>query len=524
MIGRAGFYLLGAVACIGAFACTSSAGSSVASGNGSAGVGAAAGLDSSAGSPAFGMGGAGANAGGTNAGSANTEGGAGGVSGAASGSAGAFAEVVVRPLATDEAFANPLTGFRPDLGNSNHYATLYRQYIKWNEIENSESDGVDKIKAFSDAAWQGLPALNGKVIPRVYLDWPGQGTYWPQDLTTGDYTSDAFKARLTRLIGRLGQVWDGDPRVAFIQTGLIGQWGEQHDPAPDASLAQLMSDAYTAAFPHKLLENRYPGAFPAPWGIYWDSFGCDQNATILALGTRYLSVPFEGEVAYDYCKPAGADPTSDVSVPANTQKFVDLIRTFHTAALGWIADAPYNASTSAGIDELQKTFGYRFVISEARFPARVHAGDSFSVTLTIVNTGSAPLYYAFPLELSLLDAETHVPVCQTVPSGVDARTWLPGDQWDAEQGKYATPAKSTVVPITVSAPSSLAPGAYVLAVALLDPAGMLPAVRFAIVNYYPGGRQPLGYLGVDEDAPSQLDPNTFTKLADDTSLHYVMAQ
>jgi hypothetical protein len=356
------------------------------------------------------------------------------------------------------------------------------------------------------------------------LDYPGQGTYWPEDLTTNDYTSDAFKARLKRLIGRLGQVWDSDPRVAFVQTGLIGQWGEQHDPPPDAALAQLMSDAYTTAFPHKLLENRYPGAFPAPWGIYWDSYGCDQNAAILALGARYRTVPFEGEVAYDYCKPAGADPTSDVSVPANTQKLVDLIRTFHTTALGWIADAPYNASTSAGIDQLQKTFGYRLVISEARFPARVHAGDPLNVTLTIVNTGSAPLYGAFPLELSLLDANTHAPVWQAVASGVDARTWLPGEQWDPAQGKYTAPAQSTVVPITVSPPSTLAPGAYVLAVALLDPAGMLPTARFAIVNYYAGGRHPLGYVGVDADAPAALDPKTFTKLADDPSLHYVMPQ
>ena len=519
MTWRARLYLLGVGACFGGWACTSSSGAPAAGSAGSAGASAAAGLENRAGSPAIAQGGASANAG-----SPNSLGGSGGVAWATGGSAGTFAELVVHPLATDEAFANPLAGFRPDLGNPNRYATLFRHYIEWNQIENSESDGVDKIKAFTDAAWKDLPAQNGKVIPRVYLDWPGKGTYWPQDLTTNDYTSPAFKARLTRLIGRLGQAWDGDPRVAFVQTGLIGRWGEQHDPAPDAALAKVMSDAFTAAFPHKLIENRYPGAFPAPWGIYWDSYGCDQNAEILALGTRYRSAPMEGEVAYDYCKPAGADPTADVSVPANTKKFVDLIRTFHTTALGWIADAPYNGGTSAGIDQLQKTFGYRFVISEARFPARVHAGDPLKVSLTIVNTGSAPLYSAFPLELSLLNAKTHAPVWQTVASGVDARTWLPGEQWEPAQGKYTAAPQSSIVHIEASPPSTLAPGAYVLAVALLDPAGMLPAARFAIVNYYSGGRHPLGYVGVDQEAPAALDPTTFTKLVDDRSLHYVLTQ
>ena len=249
---RARLCLYSAVTGFGVLACTSSPGAPM--GTSSAGM-SAADVAGAAGSPASVMGGAsagGASAGGTsdgaaNGGSSSISGGTGGAAGSA-GAAGTAAEVVVHPLATDEAFANPLAGFRPDLGNTNHYATLFSQYIKWNEIEKSESDGVDKIKAFTDAAWKSLPALNAKVIPRVYLDYPGQGTYWPSDLTTNDYTSDAFKARLKRLIGRLGQVWDGDPRVAFVQTGLIGQWGEQHDPAPDASLAPVMSDASCAMF------------------------------------------------------------------------------------------------------------------------------------------------------------------------------------------------------------------------------------------------------------------------------------
>ena len=185
MSWRTSFGCLATVAAAGVAACTSSANSSVAGAAGSAGPSAAAGLENAAGSPAFGGSGTGATAGSANAGSASAMGGAGGSAGAASGSAGTSAQVVVRPLETAEAFANPLTGFRPDLGNSNRYATLFRQYIKWNEIENSESDGVAKIKAFSDAAWKNLPALNGKVIPRVYLDWPGQGSYWLRSCKPG---------------------------------------------------------------------------------------------------------------------------------------------------------------------------------------------------------------------------------------------------------------------------------------------------------------------------------------------------
>jgi len=482
---------------------------------GSTGAGAASGGGATAGASGA-SGSAGADSSGGNTPRAGSGGNAAGGSGGSVGE-----EIVIQPRPSDEAFANPLAGFRPDLGNSNHYATLFRQYIKWNELENSESDGVDKIQAFCDAAWKDLPQKNAKVIPRVYLDWPGSGSYWPSDLTSGDFTSAAFKARLVRLITRLGQVWDKDARVAFIQTGLIGQWGEQHDPAPTGDLAAQMGAAFASAFPHKLLENRYPGAFSQPWGIYWDSFGCDQNAQMHALGSRYASAPYEGEIAYDYCKPAGQSPLDDLSKPENTSKIVNLVRDFHTTALGWIADAPYESETAAGTDALQKAFGYRFVIDEARFPARAHAGSSLGLTLQITNTGSAPFYYRFPLEVSLLDSASHLPVWKGIADSVDVRAWLPGDAWDAAAQRYMTPAPSNQVSISLPLPAELASGEYLVAVTILDPASMLPAVRFAIANYFAGGRHPLGYVGVDVDATHrEVDAAQFSSLAADTSLHY----
>lgn len=88
--------------------------------------------------------------------------------------AGATKEVVVYPGSYDKAFANPLKGFRPDVGGKHPYATLFRQYIPWKVIENDESDGIERIAAYCDDAWKDLPRRNGKVIPRVYLDWPGK--------------------------------------------------------------------------------------------------------------------------------------------------------------------------------------------------------------------------------------------------------------------------------------------------------------------------------------------------------------
>ncbi len=436
--------------------------------------------------------------------------------------AGPAKDVVVHPSLYDKAFRNPLTGFRPDIGGKHPYATLFRHYIRWNTIENAEADGIDKIRAYCDAAWKDLPSRNGKVIPRVYLDWPGRPGSWPADLTEGDYTSDAFRARLVRLIERLGQLWDNDPRVAFIETGLIGRWGEQHTPKPPPDLQALMGDAFTRAFPHKLLENRYPTAFEAyRWGIYWDSFGCDQNAAMKRLSDRWKTVPYEGEIAYDYCVPAGKKPIEDVTIPANTTKILDLVRDFHITGLGWIASARYDTTTAVGIDTLQKAFGYRFVISEATYPSRAQPGGALTLKMSVRNLGSAPFYYRWPLEVSLLDLKTRQPVWKGIFENVDLRTWLPGDRWDPATGSYLDPPVPSVAAGVFQLPAALPRATYIVAIAVLDPAGMAPSLRFASGNYFRGGRHPLGLIGVGTKPPTTtISPTDFDDLQADVTIGY----
>ncbi len=88
--------------------------------------------------------------------------------------------ITIRPREYAGAFANPLKGFRPDLpsdgghgeGLDNPLVTVVRHYIRWNQIENSASDGVEKILEFCDAKWKGIEKRNQKIIPRVYLHWP----------------------------------------------------------------------------------------------------------------------------------------------------------------------------------------------------------------------------------------------------------------------------------------------------------------------------------------------------------------
>ena len=443
--------------------------------------------------------------------------------------------VQIFPKEYPAALRNPLKGFRPDLGHSDKYATLNRHYVRWNNIEASASDGVEQIIAYSNTAWKDIEQYNVKVIPRVYLLWedvknPSQ-TYWPDDMTTGDYTSEHFKTRLMAMIAKLGQAWNDDPRVAWVQMGLIGKWGEQEQPPATPELQAMMGAAFAAAFPDKKVLVRNPGGYGQEeygFGFYWDSFAHVQQENVahgIKAGSVWQTTVIEGETAYNWghsSKQPGDGPDDSLRDPVHLNYILDRIRDLHCSGLGWIAN--YNADdpeVGAGAEEMQQAFGYRYVLSEAAYPQRVNPGETLDVSFDVTNTGSAPFYYDWPVEVSLLDPATREPVWKQIFQSVDIRTWLSGDQWDYRLDRYMVPADTYTVSETFALPADLAEGTYVLALAVLDPAGNVPSVRFAIENYYTGGRHPLGKIGVGMDA-DDYQLAEFDDLAADRSLYYVV--
>ena len=434
--------------------------------------------------------------------------------------------VTIRPPPYLPAFRNPLGGMRPGLNSakSHPFASLGRQYIEWNLIENSAADTVDKIRAVTDRLIGDLPTYNVKIIPRVYLIWPDRGKYWPVDLTADDYSSAAFRSRMTRLIARLGEAWDNDPRIAFIETGLIGYWGEQHTPSFSqlpAGMDAEFGDAFRNAFPNKKLMRRYPRDLTKyDIGVYWDVFGATRGGS--GNDTTLMTQDLEGPLHLDAWKtsPRGGeiDPTFLGEPSFNTaglqavvrkqaSRLVDLARRLHwnhLAVLDQIDRADADLWDKAS--QIQNALGYRFVINEATHTAVVAPGGSLAVSLNISNTGSSAFHYPWPLEVALADARTRKIVWRGVWEGQDLRTWLPGD------------------PIAITRsfplPAGLAAGQYVVTLGILDPGGLVPAARFAVEPYWMGGRTPLGPVAIGVAAPTtQL--NEFDDLQSDNSLYYV---
>jgi hypothetical protein len=453
--------------------------------------------------------------------------------------AGSSNQVVIRPKEYSGALRNPLKGFRPDTGPrafTHEYATLARCYLKWNELENSESDGIDRILRVCNERRKDVEKHNVKVIPRVYLDWDEKtgNEYWPADMKVHDYSSGQFRERVRRLIQRLGECWDNDPRVAWVQLGIIGYWGEHHNPSPNVQMQQLLGDAFTTAFRNKKVTVRHPWEFAGyEFGIYWDSWAHIQQVPMHGEGIaklnaeqgRWKSCPMDGECAYNwgrYQEQPGDSPNDTLRDPAHRTWLIDTIRWLHGNDLGWVAN--YDASdplVEAGAQAVQKAFGYRFVIEEVRYDAVVQPGQTFSVSFAVRNTGSAPFYYNWPVEISLLARQSREVQWKDTFRDLDIRTWLPGNRWNKQTQKYDVEPKTYEVSGVFAVPPALPQGEYVLALAILDPAGMLPAVRFAIENYFVGGWHPVGVVGVGKTPSSaELDRGSFDDPAQDRTLHY----
>jgi hypothetical protein len=280
--------------------------------------------------------------------------------------------------------------------------------------------------------------------------------------------------------------------------GIFGKWGEHHGPAPTEKMQKLVGDAFAEAFKNKKVSVRHNwNEFQEhPFGEYWDSWAhYDQmwphGNSIKNINEkgRYLENYVGGEAAYDWGNgkvQPGPSPTASVAEEKHRDFVINSIRWLHCTQLRWIENYDQkNEAAVKGAEEIQKAFGYRFVLDEVRFSL----DNSLNIEFDVTNTGSAPFYYNWPVEVALLDPETKMPVKENF-------------KVDVPKGKT-----------------------YILSLAILDPAGNLPTVRFATTNYLNGGRHPLGMVDFEKKQCSPLPISfVFDNPAEDKSLYYEIKQ
>ncbi len=509
-------------------------------------------------------------------------------------------KVHVKMAEYEPAMRNPMKGFREffmtgtDSRRSEYpypYGTLIKEYMPWNMLEANAQDSVETIIAYSNRLWKGVEEQNVKVIPRAFIvwlePWHGgwaksetniddlNGWHWPEDIPaesgpykqipgsvgayvepadsltpiTGGYFDPSFPERVKNLVRKLGEAWDNDPRVAYVEMGIIGEWGEHHDPDISTvypphdepvhvanrtwmpGIEKVLGDAFEESFKNKKVMVRYAYEFKDyDFGIYWDSWAQPQEIDrgyneMVARGDYWKTQPVGGEITWNwgdlYLK--GFRSFEDCVADDSTRAIVvEQIRNLHCNHLGGITWADFNdPEFIPHAAELQKAMGYRFILNEAEYPGQLDAGEIFRISFSLYNDGSSPFYYDWPVEVALLDERTHEKVWGGVLPDVNISEWMPGENWDSTEGRYLDAAKKIEVEVDIPLGGNVPDGRYIVALGILDPACGRPTVRFANTNYFEGGYHPLGYAGVGhmEDSP-QVDASEFFDLQMDMTINY----
>lgn len=344
--------------------------------------------------------------------------------------------------------------------------------------------------------WPGRPTG----VPRYLLDagvklrtWTNTNTRpWPPALDhTPDYEDPRLRAALTNFIGAFGARYDGDPRLGFIGLGLLGSWGEWHNHPNNhwfasKTVQREVMDAYEAAFKKTRLVARYPAGpdhpryaanHTRPIGYHDDSFawatvhtGRPQDSwffeTLLRRAgalDKWRTQPIGGEVRPEVWDCLFDEP----SCAPKGQEFDRCLAVTHASWLcneGVFRPRLQGAARQRALRAAQR-LGYELHVAEVELVAE---GGQWTVSLAVTNTGLAPFYYPWPMQLGALDRAGRL--VATWPTDWSLTGILPGE-----------PARLWRRRIN---PAGLPPGSYRL--------------LLRVPNPMPGGR-PLRFANQEQD-------------------------
>lgn len=328
---------------------------------------------------------------------------------------------------------------------------------------------------------------------------PARGTYVP------DWNDQRFLDRARRLLEALGRRYDGDKRLAWIDIGIYGDWGEWHTagiqyPANTGAMAattetkHAIIDAHLRAFPHTRLVMmtddtdavRYAMSASPRIGLRRDSLGTIHFAHDLtsdaakweAIKDRWQTAPFLAE----YYGPGGH---ADTPAEKQPQRAEEEVREFHLAAIGDGNMLEWNAmpedtrqqAVSAG-----RRAGYRFFPASITLDGALQAGGSMYVSADWENRGVTPAYEPWEVVYMLTPAAGGPPVWQA-HSRIDLQRLLPTTDPHKESETFRLPA-------------SIPGGEYTFRILVRDPTGYMAPMPLAIQYRGHDGGYPLGKVAI----------------------------
>jgi len=345
----------------------------------------------------------------------------------------------------------------------NAHSARYYASPKW--LFDSGCKGFEYVVGGDD------PTSGGKRIPRI----------------EPDYADPLYLARHGEFLKALGERYDGNPGVEFLDIGSYGVWGEWHTthPAP-VEVRERIVDLYLQAFRRTPLVFMSDDAEVLKYalahgtGFRRDGVGSPWHEQNWIGSKRYAGVPdmaenwqrapvvFEWFGNYEYLQSKGW--SFDAAVNFMLSNHVTLINDN-------IGRFPPEAMPQ--LERLACLAGARLVLREVAHEKALTPGSALHLQMKWANTGVGKLYWPYTLQITLTDSSGKV--CFRTAGKADPRQWLPGEHPVSE---------------SLELPATLQAGEYALAVGLVDPAGQRGPFLLAIDSPESDGRYSASRLTV----------------------------
>ena len=314
--------------------------------------------------------------------------------------------------------------------------------FNWQPLEDLLNDVASRRKQTIFRIWMEYPAHDDG-IPKFLEEAGVKVTQWlntntapfpPQNVRTPDYEDPRLRTALQTFIAALGEKYDGDPRIGYITAGLLGTWGEWHTYPKDELMASKdvqaeVMDAYEKAFHKTPVLLRSPAGENA-WahapnhrrrlGYHDDSFawatldtGRPQDnwffvPALKAAGPaaleKWKTSPIGGEIRPELWGQIFDEKPSH----RQAQDFAQCVQQTHVTWLmdtGMFREKQSRSRINRAIQQVQG-MGYEFHIGSAE-TNRLPGGD-VTIRIKVRNTGVAPFYHDWQVELAAMDGERMV--------------------------------------------------------------------------------------------------------------------
>ncbi len=320
---------------------------------------------------------------------------------------------------------------------------------------------------------------------RVFVDYPNRDPGIPDYLSntvscqpytdfgggcSPDYDHPELVSAMLGLIEALGTRYDGDPRLGFVQVGLLGFWGEWHtwphtDWFPSDATQTAVLEAFDAAFETTELQVRRAAVNTVDLriGFHDDSFAYSTigetswfflpGLETAGAAERWKEVAVGGELRPEIQPDVFSQ---DYVLGTYAQDVVECIEQTHASYL-----LNYHAFNGNGqgylgqdrilAEEAALKMGYQFELVSAALTGTGLLAQNLELSLevTLKQTGVAPFYY--PLFLELHSDALASPIVSTE----DLQGLLPGEELTFQVGLGQLPVTALQSPISLQLSSPM---------------------------------------------------------------------